>query len=503
MIHYRQPCPPHSFWWGHLKEMDLVMKEFPDDVHPQVVMARLGEKFDLGPVFYVDLWPIATPMMIIQDNGIAAQITQTKSLPKSTLTKQFLRNMTGEKSIVTSEGAEWKMLRTMFSPGFSPNYLMSLVPDIIVKHIKVFRHRLQQVAIVGETIKLQETAVNATVDVIGEIVMGKNLNSQNKYSSLVENFRRTISWAGSSMDIIARAKSLLPQWWYCRLLDRDIKKVIIERYETRAFDDSGKKTAVDLALRAYQDEKLGSATKSQKGTNVLDDEFMLLAINNIKTILLGGHDTTATTIAYVIFLLSTHPDVLSRVRAEHDSVFTSDLSKTASLISSTPTLLNNLPLTTACIKESLRLFPAGATLRMALPSSPIQTVSHPTTGQPLPLRDHVLWVSHYGIGRRADLWEDPLAFKPDRFLPGHEQPKDAFRSFEKGPRACLGEGLAMLEMKIVLALVCREFEFKAAYAPDAPKADDRFGGQHYQMVAFGPKPAGGMPMRVKMRHVIV
>ena len=503
MIHYRQPCPPHSFWWGHLKEMDLVMKEFPADVHPHVVMARLGEKFDLGPVFYVDLWPIATPMMIIQDNGIAAQITQTKSLPKSTLTKQFLRNMTGEKSIVTSEGAEWKMLRTMFSPGFSPNYLMSLVPDIIVKHMKVFRHRLQQVAIVGETIKLQELAVNATVDVIGEIVMGKNLNSQNKYSSFVENFRRTISWAGSSMDIIARTKSLLPQWWYCRLLDRDIKKAIIERYETRAFDDSGKKTAVDLALRAYREDKVGSATKSQKGTNVLDDEFMLLAINNIKTILLGGHDTTATTIAYVIFLLSTHPDVLSRVRAEHDSVFTSDLYQTASLISSTPTLLNNLPFTTACIKESLRLFPAGSTLRMALPSSPIQTVSHPTTGQPLPLRNHALWVSHYGIGRRADLWEDPLAFKPDRFLPGHEQPKDAFRSFEKGPRACLGEGLAMLEMKIVLALVCREFRFEAAYAPDAPKADDRFGGQHYQMVAFGPKPAGGMPMRVKLRHVIV
>src|ERR1700722_3373354 len=180
MIHRRQPCPPHSFWWGHLKEMSLVMKEFPDDVHPQVVAARLGEKFDLGPVFYIDLWPIATPIMLIEDNGIAAQITQAKSLPKSTLTKQFLRNMTGEKSIVTSEGAEWKMLRTMFSPGFSPNYLMSLVPDIIVKHMEVFRYRLQQVAIVGETIKLQERAVNATVDVIGEIVIGKNLHSPKK-----------------------------------------------------------------------------------------------------------------------------------------------------------------------------------------------------------------------------------------------------------------------------------------------------------------------------------
>ena len=483
--------------------MGLVMKEFPDGVHPHVAMARLGEKFDLGPVFYVDLWPVATSLMIIQDNTVAAQITQTKSLPKHTLNKQFLRNMTGQKSIVTSEGAEWKMLRSMFTPGFSPNYLMSLVPDIIVRHMEVFRHRLQQMAIVGETIKMQEMAVNATVDVIGEIVLGKNLNSQNQYSSLSENFRKTISWAGSSMDIIARTKSWLPQWWYCRLLDQEIKKTIIDRYETRAFDDSGNKTVVDLALRAYQEDKFGTASKGQKGGKVLDAEFMLIATNNIKTILLGGHDTTATTIAYVIFLLSTHPEILARVRAEHDSVFTSDPAKASSLISATPTSVNNLPLTTACIKESMRLFPAGATLRMALPSSPIQTVPHPRTGQPLPLLDHVLWVSHYGIGRRADLWEDPLAFRPDRFLPGHEQPKDAFRSFEKGPRACLGEGLAMTEMKIVLVLVCREFDFQAAYPPDAPKADERFGGQHYQMVAFGPKPAGGMPMKVKMRHVIV
>lgn len=498
-----QPCPPHSFFWGHLKEMGLIMKEFPDDVHPQVAMARLGEKYELGPVFYVDLWPIATPMMIIQDPGIAAQVTQTTSLPKHTLNRQFLRNMTGEKSIITSEGAEWKLLRTMFSPGFAPNYLISLVPDIVLKHLEVFRHRLQQVAIVGETIKLQERAVDATVDVIGEIVLGKNLNSQNSYSSLVENFRRTISWAGSSMDIIARTKSLLPQWWYCRLLDRDIKKAIIERYEARAFDDNGNKTAVDLALRAYRQDKFGTSAKGLKGSNALDDDFMLIAVNNIKTILLGGHDTTATTIAYVIFLLYTHPDILARVRAEHDSIFTSDLHKAASLLSSTPTLLNNLPLTTACIRESLRLFPAGSTLRMALPSSPIQTVPHPTTGRPLPLQNHVLWVFHYGIGRREDLWEDPLAFKPDRFLPGHEQPKDAFRSFEKGPRACLGEGLAMMEMKIVLVLVCREFDFEAAYAPDAPRADERFGGHHYPMVALGPKPAGGMPMRVKLRHAIV
>ena len=485
--------------------MGLVMQEFPDDVHPQVAMARLGEKYDLGPVFYVDVWPIATPMMIIQDNTIAAQITQTNSLPKHALLKQFLRNMTGDKSIVTSEGPEWKMLRTMFVPGFSPNYLVTLVPDIIVKHMNVFRHRLQQVAILGETIKMQEKAGDVTVDVIGEIVLGKSLDAQTTYSPINENFQRVISWAGSSMDIVARTKSWLPQWWYCRLLDQEIKRAIIERYETRAFDDNGNKTVVDLALRAYHEDKFVTAPKGQKGSKALDNEFMLIAVNNVKTILLGGHDTTATTIAYTIFLLSTHPDILARVRAEHDAVFASDPANAASILAATPTLVNNLPFTTACIKESMRLFPAGSTLRMALPSSPIQTVPHPTTGQALPLTGHGLWISHYGLGRNPNLWSDPLVFNPDRFLPNptHALPKDGFRSFEKGPRACLGEGLAMLEMKIVLVLTSREFDFEAQYPPDAPRAADRFGGQHYQMLAFAPKAAMGMPMKVKMRRVIV
>lgn len=463
-------------------------------------MARLGEKYNLGDVFYVDLWPISASMMIIQDPSIAAQITQTKSLPKHTLSKQFLRNMTGEKSIVTSEGAEWKMLRSMFSPGFAPNYLTGLVPQI-VRHLEIFQNRLRQVAILGEVIPMQETAVKATIDVIGEIVLGLDLNSQNRFVPMVWNFTKAISWAGSSMDIISRTKSHLPIWWYCRALDIDIKNAIVERYQTRAFDENGKKTAVDLALRAYQEGKFETTEKSHKET--LTPDFMLIAVNNIKTILLGGHDTTATTISYAIFLLSISPTVLAEVRAEHDLVFTRDPTKAASLISDNPVLLNKLPLTTACLKEALRMFPAGSTLRMALPSSPVQFVTHPKTSQSLPLADHVLWVSHYGIGRRADLWPNPLTFDPSRFLPGQEQPKDAYRSFEKGPRACLGIELAMMEMKIMLVLVCREFDFFAAYKPDAGKSDEKWGGTHYQMIAFGPKPAGGMPMRIKLNKAVL
>lgn len=87
------PCPPHSFWWGHLKVMGDAVASLPPDAHPQVALAMIKDKYGLGHVFYLDLWPLADPMMLIHDPGVAAQITQTKNLPKHTLVKKFLRGM--------------------------------------------------------------------------------------------------------------------------------------------------------------------------------------------------------------------------------------------------------------------------------------------------------------------------------------------------------------------------------------------------------------------------
>lgn len=169
------------------------------------------------------------------------------------------------------------------------------------------------------------------------------------------------------------------------------------------------------------------------------------------------------------------------------------------MIESDPKLMNQLVTTTAALKEALRLYPAGSTMRMCLPSSPIQTITY--KNRILPLADHALWVNHYGIGRREDLWEDALDYRISRFMPGTDQPKDAFRSFEKGPRNCIGMEMALTEMKIVLVLLLREFEFEAAYPEHSPRAPLEFGSVHYQMVAFGPKPAQLMPMRVRRRKV--
>jgi cytochrome P450 len=74
----------------------------------------------------------------------------------------------------------------------------------------------------------------------------------------------------------------------------------------------------------------------------------------------------------------------------------------------------------------------------------------------------MIWVNVHTIHRRADLFPNPDEFIPERFLE-QEIPKDAWRQFEKGPRSCIGQELALLEMKIILALMIRDFEMRAAY----------------------------------------
>jgi cytochrome P450 len=125
--------------------------------------------------------------------------------------------------------------------------------------------------------------------------------------------------------------------------------------------------------------------------------------------------------------------------------------------------------------------------------------------------------------RRADLFPSPDSFLPSRFLdppsptsptsPAPPIPRDAFRPFEKGPRNCIGQELAMMEMKIILLLTIRDFNLDACYDEEVAgqregryahiqgqSAPEELGGRAYQMLKFSPKPNEGMPLRVTVRN---
>ncbi len=130
-------------------------------------------------------------------------------------------------------------------------------------------------------------------------------------------------------------------------MDQYIGNVLDQRYSAYRVDSGNtrSKAVIDLVLQAYiaEDEKV----KPGK----LDPEFRVFAIRQIRLFLFAGHDSTSSTICYILHLLSTNPETLTRLRIEHDSVFGAKVADVQSLLETQPQLTASLAYTTAVIKE--------------------------------------------------------------------------------------------------------------------------------------------------------
>ena len=119
--------------------------------------SRIREKYNLGPYFYVDLWPIADPFLAIFDPDLAAQCTTDYSAPKYGGMRDFMIPLAGPGDMVSASGPHWKKWRSIFNPGFASSHLMTLVPGI-VDHVSVFTEKLTELASKRDPFRLEEMA---------------------------------------------------------------------------------------------------------------------------------------------------------------------------------------------------------------------------------------------------------------------------------------------------------------------------------------------------------
>jgi cytochrome P450 len=313
--------------------------------------------------------------------------------------------------------------------------------------------------------------------------------------------REQIKWCtyGLEPNPLVHIDPLRPivQWYNTRRMNGYINKVFGDRYSVNRDDVSGK-TIVDLALKAYWDE---SQCKEKVGK--MDSTFHEFAVSQIKLFIFAGHDTTASTICYVYHLLSLHRSALIRLRAEHDAVFGPNLTETDSLIASKPHLLNQIPYTLAIIKETLRLFPV-VTIPRAGQSDFFLTDPE---GRQYPTEGCLVWGVHHGLHRNPRWWPHPEQFLPERWLVEADHPlypmKNAWRPFERGPRACIGQELAIMEIKMILAMTVREFDVCGVYAEwdqvnrrGQKNVKSVEGERAYQIQLGSAHPSDGFPCRV-------
>ena len=207
--------------------------------------------------------------------------------------------------------------------------------------------------------------------------------------------------------------------------------------------------------------------RDESGNRMSDQQVR----DEVVTLFIAGHETTATSLAWSLYLLARDPEAYARARAEARSLPGPNVES------------RDLPALGYCLrvfKEAMRLYP------------PIyffgrQAIADVTIGgYDLP-RHQVVLISSYALHHRAEIWPDPERFDPSRFEPAAEEKrhKQAYLPFSAGPRTCIGNLFALMEGPIVLATILRRMDLElTSQAVIEAEAGATL------------RPKGGMPMRV-------
>ncbi|KAF2445354.1 cytochrome P450 52A11 [Karstenula rhodostoma CBS 690.94] len=458
--HLPQPAPAdpvrgHWPWLEKIAAEGDVRRAFDEMLYEQCI------KMDFPPVLLVDLRPVEKYLLLfIFDNGVAEQVTKASKQYFASMPKhpglQRLAPLAGARSLVTTDGNEWKALRKRIMPGMAPAHLLTLVGSILDK-TETYIDLLEEKAKTGEEINLESYTTNLVVDVIGIVTFNMDLNAQ------IEGKEGNVLLTYRALSQAFNKRPLGAVWWkeYFTKNEREIRR--LDRKLDAILKEEIRRQHNEILAGADTTSRC-VAMLSLQGIDKLTPEILQQTSDTLRGFLFAGHDTTSILLQWCFYELHRRPASATDLKAELDAVFGPDTSP-ASVIKQlrgpdAGKLLARLPYTDAVIKEALRLHPPGTTARMT-PKGSGSTITLPD-GQRLVVDGLGLTPRSYIMHRHPSIFgETRDDFMPERWVgdAAAKIPDSAFRPYERGPRRCTGSELANLQARIVLAAVARRFEF--------------------------------------------
>ncbi|KAF3761235.1 cytochrome P450 [Cryphonectria parasitica EP155] len=404
------------------------------DRHLDHGFTEMLEALGRPQLMLVDIWPLRSPLLVVGSQEIAEQLCRPTNLfpwgsPKC--------------SMLTAGGKEWLVLRKKNNPAFSHQRVLVSVPTIIDK-VEIFIDKLDQHMFTGDEFSLLALCADLALDVIGQVVLGIDLDAQlQRPSKLARDFLELMSTYDGLLTVISQLDE--------ESVDNSLAEHIRQKFKANSTE----------ALRQNH------SVLSQRLQDIpaLDPLIVAEISDQLKTFLLAGRDTTGITLAWALYELSRTPGALRPVRLEADAVLgpgTDLVTIRTTLGSDRRDLLGRMPFTHAVIRQTLRLHPPGGAMRYSDKHNGL-TVCNATTGQTHCLDGLAIYLCEPVIHRDVAVYGDSAnVFVPERWAAlgaAAKIPPSAWRPFERGPRACIGQELAMLEVCLVLALVCRRYDF--------------------------------------------
>ena len=415
-------------------------------------------------------------------------VTKAKSFEKSPGLRVLLHDLAGQ-GLFTSEGELWRRQRKLMAPIFTPAALAQYA-----EAMRVTAARAADRMYDGQSIDLAHETTRIAMTVVGNALFG--VDTFDEADTLGAALTTALGWVNGALASPAIPAHIMLMDATNALAKRSRGRV--RRWLEHAHDVFESpfliKGSRSVALReavAVIDQRIEEtiAERRRHGLDRPDLLTRLLAARDsdaggamtdkqvrdeVVTLFVAGHETTATSLAWSFYLLARHPEVLERVVAEADAFGDGPIEHFEP---------ERLELTTRVFREALRLYPPV----MMFPRRSLEEVE--IAGTTLPPRT-IVFVSAYAQHHRADVYEEPERFDPDRFLPEREavRPKGSYLPFSAGPRFCIGMHFAMMEGPIVLASLLRRFRFEID--PARTIVEDDFATL---------RPKGGVPAVVRSR----
>jgi len=321
--------------------------------------------------------------------------------------------------IMTSEGEFWRRQRRMMQPSFHRR-VIDRFSNLLDEVNEKFAERWAASAVRGEPINLTDDVSELTLEIVLRSIFGQDLArleahlGANPFAVVAKETNRDLKFA-----------------FRFRSLTKLVAEIIGHRRSTA-------EEHVDFLgmLMATRDRDTGEA---------MSDKEM---IDEVLTLIVAGHETTAAALTWTWYLTSQHPDVARRLEAEAERLPRRGLELDAA---------ESLAYTHQVIQESLRLYPPGWLLtRRTIDADELG-------GYSIAPRTDV-FICPYLLHRHPAYWSDPEAFKPERFAGADaaERHRFSYIPFAVGPRHCIGEGLALFEMLVHVHRMSQRFRLTRA-----------------------------------------
>jgi cytochrome P450 len=358
--------------------------------------------------------------------------TNSENYQKSEIQVKWMGHFLG-KGLLTSHGEVWRTQRRLIQKGFDRkqlDLLSSIMQDSLTESLRDFDRQAQ-----SGPVDIYPQLMRITFGMVGRSLFGARLKE-------------------ADIDLISHTISTIQEFMVRQVIQPYLNPWFRVSGQLRRHDEARARAdgiLLDYIRKRRQEAPGHDLLQILMDARYSDGEGMSdgLILSESMQLLVAGHETSSNALSWLLYLLSSRPDCLERIRREFDSV-----------LDETPLTYSDLPkleFTTQVVQEGLRLYPPFWMVdRMAL--------SDDRVGDLAIRRGSTVVVFIYGAHHSPQHWESPESFNPERFAKAHEKQHTPFTylPFGAGPRGCIGGNYAMLQILMILSVLLRKYDLNLA-----------------------------------------